>query len=275
MYIVVGFALITCAIAVLIVKERNRFRRLWQEVFSFRKELQGLRKELVSLRKALLLSQVRHKLRLPALLPSEDGEDIILYNFFGRKDSGFYIEIGAYNGVELSNTYFFESVGWNGILIEPDPGLFQKCLLSRPNSNVLNVAASDRPGTINFTLAKGAEWLSFNGDNESRENRIIAQGGSLERIQVPCLTLNEILQNSDQEIDFVSLDVEGYELNVLRGFDIDRFRPRVFVIEQGEFDDQSPVSLMLKKHGYIKKLHVGSNSFYLHIDDPGVFSWDG
>jgi len=48
---------------------------------------------------------MNNELRLPARLPSEDGEEIILYNFFGRKNTGFYIKIGAYNGVDLSNAY--------------------------------------------------------------------------------------------------------------------------------------------------------------------------
>ncbi len=90
-----------------------------------RSEIQKSRKELISLRKQLLLVETSKELHLPARLPSEDGEEIILYNFFGRKNTGFYLEIGAYNGVELSNTYFFEAIGWNGILIEPDPGLYQ------------------------------------------------------------------------------------------------------------------------------------------------------
>ena len=213
------------------------------------------------------------ELRLPARLPSEDGEEIILYNFFGRKNTGFYLEIGAYNGVDLSNTYFFEAIGWNGILIEPDPGLYQQCLLSRPNSKVINVAASDGPGSLQFTTAIGKEWLSFSGENKLREDRIIAEGGTLSRIEVQCLTLNEILKDIDQEIDFISLDVEGHEFSVLNGFDLAKFHPRVIVIEQSEFDNESPTSILLKNHGYLKRLHLGSNSFYTHVSDQGTFSW--
>jgi FkbM family methyltransferase len=251
----------------------KRFRGLWKEILSIRSEIQKSRKEIISLRKQLLLLEMNNKLRLPARLPSEDGEEIILYNFFGRKNTGFYIEIGAYNGVDLSNTYFFEAVGWNGLLIEPDPGLYQECLLSRPNSKVINAAASDRPGSLQFTTAIGKEWLSYSGENKSREDRIIAEGGTLNRIEVLCLTLNEILKDSDQEIDFVSLDVEGYELEVLNGFDLAKYRPRVIVIEQSEFDNASPASTILKQHGYSKKFHLGSNSFYTHVSDRGIFSW--
>jgi len=252
---------------------RKRFRGLWEEIFAIRSEIQRSRKELTSLRKDLCLVQLDNRLRLPARLPSEDGEEIILYNFFGRKNTGFYVEIGAYNGVELSNTYFFEALGWDGILIEPDPGLFEQCRLSRPNSIIVNAAASDREGSIEFTSAEGKEWLSYSGENKSREDRIIAEGGKVKRMQVPCLTLNEILKNLDREIDFVSLDIEGHEFSALKGFDLEKFRPRVIVIEQNRLDDDSPTSRLLRSHGYTRKFHLGSNSFYTHLGDQGSFSW--
>ncbi|MFM9073441.1 MAG: FkbM family methyltransferase [Cyanobium sp.] len=273
MPIVAGFTFLAAALLFLALITRKRFRRLWDEFLSLRRELQGTQKELVSVRKNLLLLSLTSPLRLPARLPSEDGEEIFLYNFFNRKRSGFYVEIGAFNGVELSNTYFFEAIGWDGILIEPDPSLYRQCLLSRPNSKVINAAASDREGSLQFTCATGREWLSFSGEDKAREERIIANGGTINKLQVPCLTLNEILKDVHGEIDFVSLDVEGHELSVLKGFDLDRFRPRVIVIEQNDLDTDSPVSNLLRHHGYRKKLHLGSNSFYVHQDDQGTFSW--
>jgi FkbM family methyltransferase len=269
----VSLALLCLSLGFIWLIASKRFRRLWKEIFSIRSEIQQSRKEIISLRKQLLLLEINNQLRLPARLPSQDGEEIILYNFFGRKNTGFYIELGAYNGVDLSNTYFFEAVGWDGLLIEPDPGLYQQCLLSRPNSKVINAAASDRSGSLQFTTAVGKEWLSYSGENQSREDRIIAEGGTLNRIEVKCLTLNEILKDIDQQIDFISLDVEGYEFDVLNGFDLTKYRPRVIVIEQSEFDNDSPASLLLKKHGYSRKLYLGHNSFYTHVSDQGVFSW--
>lgn len=252
---------------------RRRFRRLWKEMFGLRHELLGLSKQLTQVRKNLVLvGQDDSQFRLPPRLPSEGGEDIVLFNFFGRKRNGFFLEVGAYNGVDLSNTYFFEAIGWDGILIEPDPELYRQCVVSRPNSKVMNVAASDKPGTLQFTCAEGKEWLSFSGENKSGEQRILAEGGSLKRLQVPCLTLNEILKDCQSQIDFVSIDVEGYEYHVLSGFDLDRFRPRVIVMEQKANDKDSPAVRLLVNHGYVQKLHIGSNSFYIHASDPGMLS---
>jgi len=240
-------------------------------MFSFRKELQIARKEITGLRKQLVLTQTGEHLRLPAKLPSEDGEEILLYNFFGHKKNGFYVDVGAYNGVELSNTYFFEAIGWSGILAEPDPALYQQCQLSRPHSTVLNVAVSDRDGSLQFTCAEGKEWLSFTGNNKEREDRILAEGGTLKRIQVPCLTLNEILKDCHQPIDFLSVDVEGFEFNVLNGLDLDRIRPRVIVMEQDAMNQDSPAVKILTTHGYVPRCHLGSNSFYTQADDQGTF----
>lgn len=68
---------------------RRRFRQIWQEIFSFRKELQIARKEITSVRKQLVLTQAGDNLRLPAKLPSEDGEEILLYNFLVTKRTDF------------------------------------------------------------------------------------------------------------------------------------------------------------------------------------------
>lgn len=80
---------------------------------------------------------------------------------------------------------------------------------------MINAAASDRPGSLQFKTAIGKEWLSYSGENKSREDRIIAEGETLNRIQALCLTLNEILKNINQKIDFINLDVEGHDLDVL------------------------------------------------------------
>lgn len=263
-----GFAIIFLGLI-----SKKRFRRFWMEIISIRSEIQVTRKEITSLRKQLFLVSINHKLRLPARLPSEDGEEIVLYNFFNHKHTGFYIEIGAYTGVELSNTYFFEALGWDGILIEPDPYLYQKCVAARPNSRVINAAASDKEGSLRFNCAVGKEWLSFSGENKMREDRVLAKGAELKTIEVPCLTLNEILKNSNRQIDLVSLDVEGYEFNVLKGFDLHKFRPRVILIEQSEHDNDSPCSRLMRENGYTKRYHLGSNSFYVQVDEESNFSW--
>lgn len=260
-------------ILILFLFVKARIRRIWKELHSLTQGSQSLRKEITNLRKQLFIVQAGKDLRLPPLLPSEDGEEIILYNFFDQKRTGFFVEVGAFNGVELSNTYLLEALGWTGILIEPHPELYKQCVPSRPFSKVLNVAASDQQGTLNFTIAVGSEWLSFSGNNPDRESRVRTGGGSLKSIEVPALTLNEILKDCSEPIDLISIDVEGYELNVMRGLDFERFRPKVFLIERPLSGDDKNVDEFLKVRGYEERFQLGSNSFYVLAGEKGSFHW--
>lgn len=257
----------------LLIFFRRRFRRLWQEALSLRQDIHSLHREITGLRKQILMNQVSGELRLPALLPSEAGEEIMLYNYFRHKKTGFFIEVGAFNGTDLSNTYFLESLGWHGILIEPDPVLHEQCVRSRPFSQVLNVAASQTTGKISFTTAKGREWLSFSGTDTGREQRILAAGGTLLKNDVPCLPLNTILADCKEPIDILSIDVEGHELSVLSGLDFNRFRPRVILLEQGHSEQDAVIDSFLVKQGYKRALRLGSNSFYIGIEDDSTFTW--
>jgi FkbM family methyltransferase len=253
---------------------RNRIRQIWKELFSVREQFHALRRDITELRKQVILAQVKDGLRLPALMPSQDGEDILLYNFFEHKRTGFYIDIGAYDGLTWSNTYFFEALGWNGILIEPDPDLYKACLRSRAHSKVTNMAVANKSGSVQFTRTSGVgNWLSFVGEDKKRTERIRSAGGAPERITVPCLTLNDILKDCMENIDFISIDVEGGELEVLSGFDIERFRPRVLVIEHHANERDAAVKKMLAAHGYVDRYRVGCNTFYTRTDDKETFKW--
>ena len=68
------------------------------------------------------------------LFKAQYGEDKILWRMFNERPWGFYIEVGAWNGVTLSNTYFLEQMGWTGILVEPLPELYEACVHERPRS---------------------------------------------------------------------------------------------------------------------------------------------
>lgn len=140
-----------------------------------------------------------------------------------------------------------------------------------PIQHRVNVAASDRDGSLQFTCTEGKEWLSFTGENNKREKRILDEGGSLKRIQVPCITLSEILQDVHQPIDFLSVDVEGFEFNVPNGLNLDAIRPRVIVMEQSPSDQDSPAVKLLASHGYVPRCHLGSNSVYTQANDEGTF----
>lgn len=202
---------------------------------------------------------------------SQFGEDKILFEIFKRKTVGVCVEVGANNGVDDSTSLFFEKIGWKCILIEPNPVLCQMIHAAR-NASLYECAVSDRHGVATLYIAEGNERAhgvsmicEVNAEEEAR-NKIKSYGFTCRPVQVDTRTLDEILveQNLSYGIDFVSIDVEGHELEVLRGFSIERWTPIVIIVEDNSnFEDPSIVNY-LKKFGYVRFLRTGVNDWYAH-----------
>ena len=172
---------------------------------------------------------------------------------------GFFIEVGANDGFAQSNTYYFERMrGWTGILVEPIPELYKKCVKERTNSIVFNCALvpenyDGESVTMLYSnlmsLVRGAQ------KSDAMDFEHVRCGAEIQRdventyeITVPARTLTSILDEVGvQEIDLFSLDVEGYELNMLRGLDLDRYRPKYMLIE-ARFRDE--IEQYLSVRGY-------------------------
>lgn len=134
----------------------------------------------------------------------------------------------------------------------------------------LSLLRADRSHSIALkALESGCHLLGMTRIGKSA----LSPWGGVERITVPCLTLDDILKDCEKSIDFISIDVEGAELEVLLGFDIEKFQPRVLVIEHHADEKDSAVKSLLAAYGYVDKLRVGSNTFYTRADDKGIFKW--
>ena len=217
------------------------------------------------------------------LFKAQFGEDRILWQVFRRRRQGYFIEVGAYDGVTLSNTYFLEQMGWHGLIVEPILPLCQKAAAARPRSRVIHGACSQRGAgkTAKFTVAQNVPVLSFLHADQDHMDRCRREGAELIEIDVPLLTLDDILLYERQvarpggpwiphvgwQIDLVSIDTEGSELDVLDGFDLDRFKPRVLIIE-----NDRPAGAAIEPHltnrGYRKFHRQKINDFYVRTDDP-------
>ncbi len=212
------------------------------------------------------------------------GEDRVLERMFRGVRTGYYIEVGAYDGVELSSTYYFEQIGWQGILVEPIPDLCRVAAKARPRSRVVHAACGrpDQRGTARFTVCEGLPLLSFLKNDPAHTHRCLIEGATLVKTDVPLRTLDDIIDTerrdplsgtgpwdplSGWQIDFVSIDVESGELDVLDGFDLDRFRPKVLVIESDRASGAS-VEPYLKNRGYRKVHRERVYDFYVREDAP-------
>jgi FkbM family methyltransferase len=198
---------------------------------------------------------------------SQFGEDRILSGIFHGVTLGTCAEVGAHNGVEVSNTYYFEQRGWRCILVEPNPTLCDIIRLRR-KSILFECAASDRAGEAILHLAEHADLFSTLENNDCHFDRIHREGGNIKDIRVKTKTLDSILEESCvTKLDFLSIDVEGHELSVLRGTSLERWNPRVVLVEDNMGFEDSLVPKQMKSYGYRRFLHTGCNHWYAHETD--------
>lgn len=202
---------------------------------------------------------------------SQFGEDRILAKLFIGVLDGLCIEVGANDGEHGSTSLHFEQSGWKCILVEPNPDLC-KLIRSRRTASLHEYAASDREELVTLHVVEGAmraDGLSTISDDPIDHARIRGHGFRSRPVQVKTRKLDHILEDAgvDQEIAFISIDVEGHEMQVLKGLSLDRWRPRILLLEDNsEFEDNS-IASYLKKKGYVRFLRTGVNDWYARSDD--------
>ncbi|MGC9942032.1 MAG: FkbM family methyltransferase [Verrucomicrobiota bacterium] len=187
---------------------------------------------------------------------SQFGEDLLLWRYFNAKTEGVFVEVGANHPTLCSQTYFFESRGWHGILVEPIPGNCELLRQTRPKSQVFQCALGrpDQRGTAQFYISSGGNDVS---------GLAVNSGVVVERVvNVEVRTLDEVLAEAgNPQIDFISIDVEGWELQVLEGFDLHRHRPAVLLVE--DHLKQLSVHRHMARHGYRVVKRTGCNNWYI------------
>ena len=207
---------------------------------------------------------------------AQNGEDRWLDNFFGHKRSGFFVEVGAFDGINLSNSYHFEQIGWTGVLIEPDPDKAALCRSSRPGSKTYQCAAAASPeiSEVTFFRVESGEVYSTTKLTSDHARRIDHMGLASKPISVPARTLDTVLEEAGAPaIDFVSIDVEGAETEVLRGFDIRRWKPAIVVIESNSKLRLPEVRDYFTSNGYAFRCSIDVNDFYLRVGPAPVPAW--
>jgi len=190
------------------------------------------------------------------------GEDRILDAIFLHRRDGNCIEVGANDGITDSMTYHFELMGWNCLVVEPIPELAGR-ISEKRDCIVENCAASSSEGETSFFVAEEALGMSGMDLTRDRRKQIVRAGGALKEIKVRKKTLDAILEESDfGRIDFVSIDVEGHELEVLKGFSLERHRPRILLIEDNSNQTDPTVQSYMKGKGYVLFRRTGVNDWY-------------
>ncbi|MBB2144113.1 FkbM family methyltransferase [Pedobacter sp. LMG 31464] len=177
------------------------------------------------------------KLAFSARSFSAEGEDIMLTRLFPNKISGFFVDIGAHHPSYASNTKLFYNMGWNGINIEPNPNAKELFDKERPRDINLSLLISEKNGNVNFHMFNQPSMNTIS-DEVMEEYKKVEWCTFLETKKIKSMRLGDVLNTylkPDQEIDFMSIDVEGAEMQVLNSNDW-KFKPKVILLEINDTD---------------------------------------
>ena len=201
---------------------------------------------------------------------AQNKEDLILAGFFDLGKKGFYVDVGANDPVADSVTKRFYDHGWSGINIEPIQAHFNDLQRSRPRDINLNVGVANKPGTLVLREYTGSGLSTFSDkmkkEYESNKSSLTDDYNDYE---VPVKKLSDIFfENKVKKIDFMKVDVEGYEYDVLASNDWKQYRPRVLCIESNHIEnDWRPILL---NNSYKKEFFDGLNEYYVDSKASGL-----
>ena len=196
---------------------------------------------------------------------SQFNQDQFVYNkYFQNKNNGYFVDIGAHDGVTFSNSKFFEDLGWDGVCIEPNPIVFS-LLESNRNCKCVEKAISDSKKISQFfQIIDGPDMLSglvdeFTDTGIHRINQELKDAvDGFDYINVECDLFENIV--SQNHIDFLSLDTEGNEMKILQSIDFEKFNIDVITLENNEYDNK--FQLYLKDKGYDFICRLGCDELY-------------
>jgi FkbM family methyltransferase len=196
-----------------------------------------------------------------AIHPSQQEEERLVREFFGGDDSGFYVEVGANHPTEGSQTWHLEQLGWTGVLVEPQPDLAAFLVTMRKTARVF-AAACTSPENAGQAMS-----LHVDGARSGLDRDRMAPGlQAAYVIAVPTRTLDNILEEAQapSPIDLLSVDVEGHELEVLSGFNFQRWQPLLILLE--DHVGTLRTHHFLKARGYRLIRRLGNNGWYVSAE---------
>jgi len=198
---------------------------------------------------------------------SQLGQDLEVIKFYNNQTGGFFVEIGASDGKILSNTYLLETkYKWKGICCEPIPKNFEKLVKNRPNSKCYEEAVYNQSGlTLMFDIANKSDL--FSGISE----HIDAHKSSVDKdkisIQVQTISLLDLLDkaNAPSFINYMSLDTEGSEFEILKNFDFGKYIFGLIDVEHNYVEPRrTEIKNLLLSKGYLYKGENKWDDMYKH-----------
>lgn len=186
---------------------------------------------------------------------AQEGEDMVLQRIFSQQSTGFYVDVGAHHPMRFSNTYKFYNQGWQGINVEPNPEAINLFKKYRPSDINLNCGVALNKGSLNYYMFDEPALNTF--DDEVLKSRIAnTPYQHLKTVSIEVRPLAELLRQhvpSNRAIDFLTVDVEGFDLEVLQSNDWVNYRPHWVLVEQLNLADIE--NLNFEIHNYMQSLN--------------------
>lgn len=196
---------------------------------------------------------------------SQLNQDVDVIKFYKNKENGFFIEIGANDGINLSNTYLLEkNYNWKGICVEPIPDIFNKLKNNRPNSICVNKAIYSYSDMIlKFNIAS-CDLLSGIVEHINCHKSSLNNG---KIIDVQTISINDLLDNNNAPnfIDYLSIDTEGSEFEILKTINYDKYIFGIIHVEHNYIEPRrSNIKDFLLSKNYIYKRENHWDDEYIH-----------
>ena len=199
---------------------------------------------------------------------SQEGEDLILERHFEHRATGFYVDVGAHHPFRFSNTYNFYKKGWRGLNIDAAPGAMQKFHRHRQGDINLEIGIAEHAASIPFYIFDEPALSTF--DAATAKHRNVPPRQLVCTVTLSVEPLAAVLRKHlppGQRIAFLSVDVEGKDMEVLRSNDWNAFRPEVVIVETMSEDIDalvaSPHHQYLLSKGYAALAKSVHSSFYI------------
>lgn len=187
---------------------------------------------------------------------SQEGEDMLLSRIFEKQETGFYVDVGAHHPMRFSNTYYFYKLGWRGINIDAMPGSMKLFEKYRTYDINLEIPISSHAEILTYYMFDELALNTFDTDIVSyhkSKGKVITSKKMLKT-----KTLSEILDSylpNNKKIDFMNIDVEGFDYKVLTSNDWSRYKPHIILVEDRNQQslrtiENSKIVLFLKNKGY-------------------------
>ena len=200
---------------------------------------------------------------------SQEGEDLILSRIFDKVDKGFYVDVGAYHPIRFSNTYLFYKKGWHGINIDAMPNSMKLFNRIRKKDINLEIPISDEEVFLEYHIFNEQAMNTFSKAIANERNKSTSKFRVIKVIKIKPSKLSDIFDkyiDKNQKIDFMNIDVEGFELKVLKSNNWEKYLPKVILVEilnsnlRDLVDDK--ITLFLEGIGYILYAKCAHTAFY-------------